>query len=818
MCSASFLHRQRFVCVPRTEVSLVLLAVTLTVLPLQSNRALAQEDVWVGKNGMWSQDANWTFNRPPQPTDDCAIPSSSSPTDDTAGTCKSFSMTAGDTLTVTPGYLFISGPSIHNNGSIRIGDGNGLGIGNNVVLSGTGSVTMTTPGARIGAFDLNLTLFNQETIQGQGSLGLGTMGITNQGTILSSGGTLSVQPNSAGFINAGMMQAQPGSTMDLIGQVIFNNTGGEIEALGNSTILLDTNISGGTLNTVGTGQFTLKPPGGGSFIDLTTTGTVNVPAGAVLNWQGTINNTGTLHLNGTILTNGTVTLQGAGSVIVKGGIFSGGGGTNPLINKQLIHGGGTFQQVPLTNQATIQADIHATPLSIVGSSMTNSSILQATTGGTLQIETTVNNSVGTIEAQNASTVVLGGNFNGTVSGGTLTTVGSGTIQSQNGTLDGTVSIPTNAGRLNVNNFDLFIQGTINNMGTIALTGNSCVILNQPSTLNGSGKLIMASTSCIFGSGLAFTNQSTILGAGTIGDSNPMPITNNGIIFANSTSPLTIQPDATGFTNNGRLIVNAGSTLKVNGLFKNFSPAGTLTGGTYLVNGTLGLQNSIVTNAASITLTGTTAQIVNNSTATNALQTLVSNAAKGVLSLQGGEALTTITSVSNAGTMTIGTGSQLSLGGSYTQTGGATTVDGILTAPTGLTLQKGSMVGKGTITAAVTSTASITAGDSSTNPAKLSITGSFAQSSTGTLNISVGGTAAGKFGELSVSNGAALGGTLSIKLVNGFVPAVGNSFTILTGTAVTGKFATVKGTSINASEHFQVNYNATSVTLTVVSGA
>jgi hypothetical protein len=60
--------------------------------------------------------------------------------------------------------------------------------------------------------------------------------------------------------------------------------------------------------------------------------------------------------------------------------------------------------------------------------------------------------------------------------------------------------------------------------------------------------------------------------------------------------LSIVPDATGFTNNGKLIVNIGSTLNIQGLFKNLS-AGTLAGGTYTVSGTLGIENSVMTNDA-----------------------------------------------------------------------------------------------------------------------------------------------------------------------------------------------------------------------------
>jgi hypothetical protein len=87
-----------------------------------------------------------------------------------------------------------------------------------------------------------------------------------------------------------------------------------------------------------------------------------------------------------------------------------------------------------------------------------------------------------------------------------------------------------------------------------------------------------------------------------------------------------------------------------------------------------------------------------------------------------------------------------------------------------------------------------------------------------LIIGFGGTTAGTFGDLAVSNGVLLDGTLSIKLVNGFVPTVGDTFTILTGSAISGTFTTVTGTSINSSEHFEVNYTSTAITLSVVSGA
>jgi len=252
------------------------------------------------------------------------------------------------------------------------------------------------------------------------------------------------------------------------------------------------------------------------------------------------------------------------------------------------------------------------------------------------------------------------------------------------------------------------------------------------------------------------------------------------------------------------------------LFNNFSGT-TLMGGTYLVTGTLEFQNSIVTNAGGITLTGATAQILNSLTNTSALANLAANSTLGSLSLQGGQVLATATNFSNAGKTTVGAGSGFSAGGSYTQTAGATTVDGVLMAPSGLTLQKGSLVGKGTLAAAVTSGASVTAGDSSSKPATLTVTGSYTQNSNGTLNISIGGTAAGTYGQVAVSNGVSLGGTIVLKRISGFLPVIGDTFTIVTGSPVNGQFTTVKGLSINSGEHFEINYTANAVKLTVVSG-
>jgi hypothetical protein len=783
-----------------------------------------QVSTWPSGSGNWSPcplgggNANWdTCNgNPPQyPNGNFDAVINQGSVTATGASIVGLEIDSGASLIVTPGYLQIAGSTIENDGTITIGAGNGLSvIGSNVTtnLSGIGMVQMNDPNAEfIGGNSTSLVV--SQPITGQGSI-RGMNSIENLNIISASGGTLEIYPGAGGFQNRGSIMAMGGSTLDLVGQLTWDNHNGIIQSSDQSSVLLQTSLNGGTLVTSGSGNFTMSAPGGVGIGNLTLDGTFNIPTGATLTWNGTITNAGLFGVQGNIDTSGSVTLTGKGFVNMRGGEVSG-DDANPLINQQLIHGSGTFYQVPLTNQSLIRAD-SASPLYIDGSSVTNNSTLDARNGATLELETVVNNSGGTIEAETGSTVIFTSDFNGSINGGTLITNGSGTIQSQNGVLDGTVNIPTNAGMLEVNNFDLFLQGTINNTGTIAVAGNGCIRLNEPTTLTGSGQLTMASTTCISGGGQAFTNQSTIAGAGSIGDSNPMPITNSGTIIANQASPLLIAPNSTGFSNTGKLIVNVGSMLDITNFFNNLSPSGTLTGGTYPVSGILGLPNSIITNAANITLNGASAQILVGNT--NALAALTSNSKTGILSLQNGQALATTANLNNAGQITVGPGSSLNVGGTFIQTAGMTTVDGTLSASKGLNLKGGKLLGGGALAGSVSLGGVLGVGDSPTKPTKLSITGSYQEQTHGALVVGIGGTQAGsQYSQLAVSNGASLGGSLTITLLNGFIPAIGDTFTILTGSVVTGQFNQVNGTIINSAEKFEVNYEPSAVTLTVVAG-
>ena len=96
--------------------------------------------------------------------------------------------------------------------------------------------------------------------------------------------------------------------------------------------------------------------------------------------------------------------------------------------------------------------------------------------------------------------------------------------------------------------------------------------------------------------------------------------------------------------------------------------------------------------------------------------------------------------------------------------------------------------------------------------------SYSQTSTGSLTIPIASNVVGTgYGQLASANGVSLDGKLVLKRIKGYVPPIGDVFTIVTGSAITGQFASPVLT-INSKEHFEINYNANSVTLTVVAGA
>jgi hypothetical protein len=218
----------------------------------------------------------------------------------------------------------------------------------------------------------------------------------------------------------------------------------------------------------------------------------------------------------------------------------------------------------------------------------------------------------------------------------------------------------------------------------------------------------------------------------------------------------------------------------------------------------------------LTVTGTTAKILDGSS--NALSTFANNT--GSFTLSGNALLTTASSnFTNSGTVDVVKGSTLTVGGtghSYTQSAGTTTVDGTLSGGTTgtVTVTAGTLQGAGTVKGNTSNSGIVNVGDAG-KAGLLSITGTYTQLSSGSLNVSIGGTTVGtQYSQLKVTGTASLGGTLTVGLINSFTPTIGQTFTILSAHSISGTF-TNSTIAINSGEQFDVSYTSTGVVLTVV---
>jgi hypothetical protein len=370
-------------------------------------------------------------------------------------------------------------------------------------------------------------------------------------------------------------------------------------------------------------------------------------------------------------TAGSFTNQGT-LTVRAGSTFTATALTN--FNNQTLSGGnysvgGTFRFANAdirTNASTIVLDGTAaaiqdlTGLDALANFTTNAAAASYTTqnGRTFSFTSSfVNNGTLGLGTGGTSTLHAGDTVHGTgtlvLSGGTLDVTGSGTATIDNSVTNrGLIRIASSSTTLTVNgtltSFDsvnhVLSEGTYEVGGTLKFP-NADIRTNAATiVLDGTASAIQDLMSI---DGLAGFSTNTAAASFTI--RNGRTITRAG-----------------SFTNAGSLTIGSGSTFTVTTL-TNFAN-GTLTGGSFIVSGTLKFTGAdIRTNAATVVLDGAAAAIVNESNA-NALTQLATNAAGAGFTLQNGATLSTAGSFSNAGTWTLATGSTLTLGGTFTSTG------------------------------------------------------------------------------------------------------------------------------------------------------
>jgi hypothetical protein len=720
-----------------------------------------------------------------------------------------------------------------NGGSAAVewGSGGVTSIGDGSSHSGSVALNGKNAFLKIGAAPSNSALTTLSTIASNGELDMDAgVPVTTSGALtINSGGVLRIDNFSAG-----------GSSLTSKGSLTNN---GYLQ-VGNSGL-----SSPATLNVAAA----LTNGGNGSVV----VDGGNTGGNAVINMTGpTIANAGSINLNGnigndTLQIGANVTASGTGAIKLSNiatNLITGTSPTFTLTNATTIQGSGTMSNMGIVNTGTIAAN-QSTPLLILPSSLrlNNKGTLSVSPGDTMQIGTSAGGALTNL----SGTTLTGGTY--TVSGTMQFGAGGTSIvtDAANITLIGASSQIIDFGSNNVlaklatvssgSSFNLGAArsfttvGNFTNNGTLTVGGGDTFKVNGNLT-NFSGTTLTGGTYNVGGT-LSFNSANIVTNAASItltGASSKIlsnTATNALANFATNNAGATFAlgagrsfTTAGNFTNNGTLTVGSGDTFKVNGNLTNFSGT-TLTGGIYNVTGTLQFNGAnILTNAANITLSGTTFKILDQSS-NNGIAKFANNNNFGTFALASNAALTTAGgNFTNSGTFTVNKGSTFTVGGSgfnFTQTAGTSTVDGTLQgASTGtLSLNGGSLFGGGTLGYAVTDKGIITPGDSSTKTGILTVSTTYTQNSAGALDISIGGATQGtQYDELKVTSTAALNGTLTVSLVNSFTPTVGQTFDIVHGSSLTGAFSKINGLSINGSEHFSLSQTATDIVLTVVNGA
>lgn len=491
------------------------------------------------------------------------------------------------------------------NGVININNGSGVSLRGNNTISGSGSIVFGSTGNNTLAVDISnsvATIGAGVTIRGHsGRIGPqfydGTAGssIVNNGLISAdmNGGTIDV--TQATVTNNNILEGANGGTLQLSSGVT-NSATGQLRATNNGVVRLNgVTVSGGTVNTSTGGKITMTSNPANVFDNVTVNGAVDVSAATSSNLRVTntltlgggtftIDNGSGVSFTGNTFTNGTgsFTFGANGSnqvaVDVSNSTFTIGAGTlihgmNGSVGAQRHNGSaGTI----VANNGTISADGSGGTISLNQATFNNNNLLEARSGGTLNIATTVNNTAnGKVNADVNGIVVLNNN---SINGGTVGSTGNGRFTATGSsnnflndvTVNGNIDLATATGGIRVaGTTGMNLQGT----STVNLNNGSILAFQGNQTLSGTGSVIFGSSliskvavdqsGSVFtvGSGATIRGHTGVIGAqahvGTAGAS----ILNNGRISADVNGGTLEIVQAT-VTNNGILEAKNGGTLRL----------------------------------------------------------------------------------------------------------------------------------------------------------------------------------------------------------------------------------------------------------------
>lgn len=513
--------------------------------------------------------------------------------------------------------------------------------------------------------------------------------------------------------------------------------------------------------------------------------------------------------NGTVLVGGYITgINTGGAVRLNKGKLTtrtsnggAGGVTWNFLGDTFQWQGGTIDSVKdgnnfFTNVGVM--NITGPGSSITGNGFTNHGSLIQSGTGVLNLpsgSTTTSTDTGVIDFRNDNGITVNGgsgaapvfNSSGTIrkSGGTGNLVIDSYLLLQN--IGGTVEVDT--GTLSLGH-GLTARFGIGNGGTLIVAagatlqlndGTSDALYNGVYTASGGGTILLAGGNIYsddqVATGYTFNFREGIFHwtGGTINTGTPF--FNTGYISLLGSGGI----NGYRFNNNGTITQSGAGMLNI--------PSGSV-----LINGADGTYD--IQNDLGMTNNGGGGQ-----------GPRIDNA--GLFTKSAGTGTDTIAaSLVNTGTVLIASGTLAF--DHFTQTAGVLDLaGGNLSSPNSdITINGGIVRGNGTITGHVrNNTGTFSPGHS---PGTITINGNYTQGSGGTLNIEIGGTAAGAFDQLVVNGTATLGGTLNVSFINGFRPQLGDVYTFIVPTSVSGSFSQVTGGAYGVS----VNYASGALTVTV----
>jgi len=663
--------------------------------------------------------------------------------------------------------------TITNEGSIRLESaGNSTEMRLHTALTtftGSGSIDMDGSINNVlrNNFGVISRLVNDvdHTIRGTGQIGINTIYMTNDGLIDAdlSGQTLQFDLQEGQTnINNGTLQASNGGTMTLLNSGTIDNTNGVIQALDGSVVSVQNmTILGGLLHSQGSGRIhpSASPP---AFQDVANTGVLEHLNDQDAAYIGTTTNDGTIRLSAAgnstemRLHSALTTFTGTGSVEMNNGI-----------NNIFRNNFGVISRLHNDVDHTIRG---AGQIGINTILMTNDGLIEATQPTVLQFdlreeEENVNN--GTLRARD---------------GGTMNLLNSGIIDNTNGVieaLDGSV----------VNLMNTHIRsGNLDTAGSGVIRGSNSIPLVENVTNNGLLQLL---------------NDQDIIFSGTI--------SNNGVIEMSSTANVTeirVHTTPTIITGPGEIVM---SNHTNNWFRNNFGAVTQLVNGadhTIRGSGQIGLNTIGFVNNGTIISDASAGIVIDPRNETGGF---VNN---GLLHVTGdGGVLIQFDGCTNTGQVTVDATRKLTRNGDYVQTSGVTSANGEVQVDSGsFLLQGGVLNGDGLVDANVINTGgSIEPGNSIES---LAIEGNFTQSHGAALVIEIEnpGTPGVDHDVLTVTGTASLGGLLRLESFNGYVPSIGDTFTVLTAASRIGRFE-----GIIPCGTYDVTYTPTSVIIEVVGG-